>query len=136
MGIAKSGVPRAELFLCSKMWTTTIEKGEEAIRAQLEKTLADLGTDYLDLYLVHWLVPNKHVEAYKTLEKLQKEGKIKNIGLSNYAVEDYLELKERGITSLPAINQIEINPFLYRKKTCEFFQKEGVVLQSYRSLGN
>lgn len=134
--IAKSGIPRAELHLCSKVWTTTIERGEDAVRAQLEKTLSDLGTDYLDLYLVHWPVPNKHVEAYKTLEKLQKEGKIKNIGLSNYAVEDYLELKESGIASLPTINQIEINPFLYRKKTIDFFQKEGVVLQSYRSLGN
>merc|ERR1719253_1487282 len=58
--IAGSGIPRAELHLCSKVWTTTIEKGGDAIRAQLEKTLSDLGTDYLDLYLVHWPVPNKH----------------------------------------------------------------------------
>jgi len=132
--IAKSGIPRDELFLCSKVWTTTIEKGEDAIRAQLDQTLADLGTDYVDLYLVHWPVPGKHVEAYKTLEKLCKEGKCKDIGLSNYAVEDYEELKESGIEILPAVNQIEINPFLYRKNTLDFFAKEGVVLQSYRSL--
>lgn len=74
------------------------------------------------------------VEAYKTLEKLVEEGKIKNIGVSNYAVEDYIELKENGIRIKPAVNQIEINPFLYRKNTIDFFQKEGVVLQSYRSL--
>lgn len=132
--IEGSGVPREELFLCSKVWTTTIEKGEEAIRARLDQTLADLKTDYIDLYLIHWPVPGKHVAAYKTLEKLQKEGKIRNIGISNYAVEDYKELLDNSITIKPAVNQIEINPFLYRKNTIAYFQSEGVVLQSYRSL--
>lgn len=132
--IKASGVKREDLFLCSKVWTTTIEKGEDAIRAQVDKALGDLGTDYLDLYLIHWPVPGKHVEAYKTLEKLQTEGKIRNIGVSNYAVEDYKELIDCGVTSKPTVNQIEINPFLYRKNTIEFFKGEGVVLQSYRSL--
>lgn len=132
--ILKSSIPRSHLFLCSKVWTTTIEKGPDAIRAQLEKTLKDLGTDYLDLYLIHWPVPGKHVEAYKTLEEFKKEGKVRGLGVSNYAWEDYLELKEAGIESPPLVNQIEINPFLYRKNTITNFQKEGVVLQSYRSL--
>ena len=132
--IQQSGIPRSELFVCSKVWTTTIEQGEEAIRSQLDRTLKDLGTDYLDLYLIHWPVPGKHVEAYKTLERLASEGKIRNIGVSNYAVEDYKELLEGGITKKPAVNQIEINPFLYRKNTIDYFQREEVVLQSYRSL--
>jgi diketogulonate reductase-like aldo/keto reductase len=132
--IAKSGIDRKDLFLCSKVWTTTIEKGPAAIEAQLDKTLADLGTDYIDLYLIHWPVPGKHVEAYKTLEKLQKAGKIKGIGVSNYAWEDYLELKDAGVEQLPLVNQIEINPFLYRKNTIAKFAEEGVVMQSYRSL--
>jgi diketogulonate reductase-like aldo/keto reductase len=132
--IKDSGIARRDLFLCSKVWTTTIEKGEEAIRAQLDQTLKDLGTDYVDLYLIHWPVPGKHVDAYKTLEKLAGEGKIRNIGVSNYAVEDYRELLDAGITTKPVVNQIEINPFLYRKNTIEYFRSEGVVLQSYRSL--
>ena len=132
--IHESGIQRSELFLCSKVWTTTIEKGDDAIRSQLDQTLNDLGTTYLDLYLIHWPVPGKHVEAYKTLETLVTEGKIRNIGVSNYAVEDYKELLEGGITIKPAVNQIEINPFLYRKNTIDYFQSEGVVLQSYRSL--
>jgi len=132
--IAKSGIPREELFICSKVWTTTIEKGDAAIRAQLEKTLSDLGTDYIDLYLVHWPVPGKHVAAYKTLEDLHLEGKIKGIGFSNYAKEDYLEIKEAGMRVKPVVNQIEINPFLYRKNTIDFFKSEGITLQSYRSL--
>jgi diketogulonate reductase-like aldo/keto reductase len=84
--------------------------------------------------VIHWPVPGKHVEAYKTLEIMKKEGKIKGIGVSNYAFEDYLELKDNGIESLPLVNQIEINPFLYRKNTIEAFAKDGVVMQSYRSL--
>jgi diketogulonate reductase-like aldo/keto reductase len=132
--IAASKVPREQLFLCSKVWTTTMERGPDAIEAQLDKTLKDLGTDYVDLYLIHWPVPGKHVEAYKKLEELQKAGKIKGIGVSNYAWEDYCELKDAGVTQLPLVNQIEINPFLYRKNTIEKFQQEGVVMQSYRSL--
>ena len=132
--IRSSGVARDELFICSKVWTTTIEGGDAAVRAQLERTLSDLGTDYVDLYLIHWPVPGKHVAAYKTLEKLKAEGKIRNIGVSNYAVEDYKELIEGGVTDKPVVNQIEINPFLYRKNTIDYFRSEGVVLQSYRSL--
>lgn len=132
--IAKSGIDRKDLFICSKVWTTTIEKGPAAIEAQLDKTLSDLGTDYVDLYLIHWPVPGKHVEAYKTICKLQKAGKILGCGVSNYAWEDYLELKEAGVEQLPLVNQIEINPFLYRKNTIGKFAAEGVVMQSYRSL--
>jgi diketogulonate reductase-like aldo/keto reductase len=86
--------------------------------------------------LIHWPVPGKHVQAYQTLEQLQQEGKIRGIGVSNYAWEDYLELKDvsTGITQLPYVNQIEINPFLYRKNTIKKFVEDGVVLQSYRSL--
>ena len=132
-GIARSGVPREELFLASKVWTTTIHKGPEAVQAQLEKTLADLGTSYIDLYCIHWPVPGYHVAAYKQLEKAKAAGQIKSLGVSNYAVEDYKELMGECEVK-PTINQIEINPFLYRKDTIDFFTSEGVVMQSYRTL--
>mmetsp|Transcript_15934 Transcript_15934/g.35879 ORF Transcript_15934/g.35879 Transcript_15934/m.35879 type:complete len:328 (-) Transcript_15934:61-1044(-) len=135
LAIAGSGVDRSDMYLASKVWTTTIEGGPEAVRAQVEKTLSDLGTDYLDLCCIHWPVPGKHVEAYKELQNLRMEGKIVSLGLSNYAVEDYLELMDgSGVTVAPSVNQIEINPFLYRKNTLDFFTGKGVALQSYRSL--
>ena len=71
--------------------------------------------------------------AYKHLEELRAEGKIRSIGVSNYTIEDYQELMEHA-TVPPAINQIEVNPFLYRKKTIDFFQAQGVAIQAYRSL--
>merc|ERR1711978_535810 len=82
--------------------------------------------------MIHWPVPGKHFIAYRELEKLQAEGKI-GIGISNYTIEDYEELK-KNTTVKPVTNQIEVNPFLYRKKTIEYFQKEGIMIQAYRSL--
>jgi diketogulonate reductase-like aldo/keto reductase len=133
--IEKSKVSRSELFLASKIWCDNIYKGSEAIRSQVERTLKDLKTKYLDLYLIHWPVPGKHVQAYKTLEKLVEKGLIRSIGFSNYTIEDYEELKREGIRVRPVVNQIEVNPFLFRKKTIAYFQKkEGIVIQAYRGL--
>jgi diketogulonate reductase-like aldo/keto reductase len=131
--IAASGVSREELFLASKVWSDTLFAGRSAIRDQVARSLADLRTDYLDLYLVHWPVPGKHVLAYKHLEELRTEGKIRSIGVSNYTIEDYDELMQHA-TVPPAVNQIEVNPFLYRKKTIDYFQSQGVAIQAYRSL--
>mmetsp|Transcript_27407 Transcript_27407/g.63672 ORF Transcript_27407/g.63672 Transcript_27407/m.63672 type:complete len:367 (+) Transcript_27407:44-1144(+) len=132
--IEDSQVPREDLFLASKVWNDKIYEGAAAVRAQVEKTLADLQTEYLDLYLVHWPVPGgKHVEAYLELEKLQAQGKVRSIGVSNYAVEDLEELMA-ACSVPPAINQIEVNPFLYRKNTIDFCQQKGIQMQSYRSL--
>jgi diketogulonate reductase-like aldo/keto reductase len=133
LGKALQDVKREDLFLISKVWTTTIEKG--LVREQLLKTLADLQTDYLDLYMIHWPVPKHHIEAYKVLLQLRDEGKIRGVGVSNYAWEDYCELRDQldlAEADLPLVNQIEINPFLYRSNTIAKFQREGVVLQAYR----
>lgn len=133
--IQDSGVPRDELFLASKCWTDTIYAGPAAVRAQVLKTIEDLGCGYVDLYCIHWPVPGKHVEAYLELQRLQQEGLIRSLGVSNYVVEDYQELMASPeVTVQPTINQIEINPFLYRRNTVAFFEHAGVKLQAYRAL--
>ncbi|KAK3247369.1 hypothetical protein CYMTET_43123 [Cymbomonas tetramitiformis] len=63
--IRESGIPREKLYLASKVWCDNIHEGKTAVRAQLQKTLRDLGTSYLNLYLIHWPVPTKHVAAYQ-----------------------------------------------------------------------
>jgi len=102
---------------------------------QIEKTLKDLQTDYLDGYLVHWPVPEKHIEAYKVMEEYQQKGILRTIGISNYTIEDYEELK-RHMSFKPTVNQIEVNPFLYRKTTIDYFHIEGVRIEAYRALRN
>jgi diketogulonate reductase-like aldo/keto reductase len=124
-------IAREDLFVASKLWND--DHAPADVAAACRRTLSDLQLDYLDLYLVHWPVPGKHVLAYKHLEELQAEGKLRSIGVSNYTVEDYQELMAHAVVT-PAVNQIEVNPFLYRKQTIDFFQKEGVAVQAYRSL--
>jgi len=130
-----SAIERSELYIISKVWTNKIYEGPEAVRAQCLQSIKDLQCGYLDLYMVHWPVPGKHVEAYKAIVELQKEGLVKSVGVSNYTIEDLAQLQAAGLP-LPAVNQIEINPFLYRKKTIEHFQGLGIQLQAYRALCN
>mmetsp|Transcript_47046 Transcript_47046/g.105703 ORF Transcript_47046/g.105703 Transcript_47046/m.105703 type:complete len:263 (-) Transcript_47046:12-800(-) len=130
-----SGVPREELYIISKVWTNRIYEGPQAVRDQCVKSLKDLGCDYFDLYMIHWPVPVKHIDAYKALVALQSEGIIKSVGVSNYTVEDLAELQAAELP-LPAVNQIEINPFLYRKRTIAHFEGLGIRLQAYRALCN
>ena len=77
-------IKRSDLFICSKVWKDSVRAGREAVRRSIEKSIEDLGCNYLDLAMIHWPVPTLHVEAYKELEVLVKEGKIRSLGLSNY----------------------------------------------------
>lgn len=134
-----SGVARENIYITSKVWNDIIYKGADAVKAQVHKAIADLQCSYIDLFLVHWPVPGKHVEAYNALRDLKKEGKLRAIGVSNYCIEDMEELKAAGCygdagADKPVMNQIEVNPMLFRKKTLDYFKKEGIHIQSYRGL--
>lgn len=136
--LQNAGGPRRQPFLISKVWGNRIHDGAAAVIEQFEKTRQDLGVTVIDVYLIHWPVPEKkHVEAYKALQTLVLQGKVRHLGLSNYTVEDYLELMEDpGVFIKPVMNQIEINPALNRTKTLLFFRSQGIHMQAYRGLGN
>jgi len=131
--------PRPSLFITSKVWNNSVYEGPEAVKRQVDKCIEDLQCENIDLFLVHWPVPGKHVAAYQALRDCKADGKIKEIGLSNYCIEDYEELRAAGCfgengEDKPVCNQIEVNPLLFRKKTIDFFTQEGVHIQSYRGL--
>merc|ERR1711957_143061 len=98
-----------------------------------EISIDELGLTYVDLLMVHWPMPGKHVAAYKALEPLVKSGKAKSLGISNYTPEDFEELIAQ-VSVPPAVNTFEVNPMLYRKDWIDTFQKKGVVVQAYKPL--
>lgn len=113
--LKESGIPREELFIASKVWKT--ELGYEETKAALERSLAKLQTDYLDLYLIHWPIPSAdckdwkqlNVDTWRAMEELQKEGKVKAIGLSNF-LPHHIENILQNCTIKPVIDQLELHP--------------------------
>jgi len=129
--IKESDIPRKEIFLTSKVWDS--DQGFDSTLKAFEKSVKRLNTDYLDLYLIHWPRDAKRKETWKALEKLYDEGKVKAIGVANYWIHHLKEiLEEFNIT--PAINQFELNPFLYRKELIEFCRDNNIIVEAYSPL--
>jgi diketogulonate reductase-like aldo/keto reductase len=130
-----SGVPREEFFICSKVWNDAQKKGVSTVRTSIEDSLRRLECDYIDLMYVHWPVPSHFVETYKVLQEFHRNGQIRNLGISNFGISEFEELMASdGITMIPAVNQIEISPFMYRPRTVEYFQDRGVVMVASKAL--
>lgn len=125
----KSGVPRKEIFLETKLWPSFYEQ-EDAV----EKTLERLDTDYIDLLLIHQPAGN-YVEGYRLMEKAYKEGKVRAIGLSNFTMEQIREILEICEVK-PAILQTEVHPYSQEKEMKAFLEKEGIVIQAWYPLGH
>lgn len=129
--IAKSGIPREELFITTKLWNDRHEDAEAALQESLDK----LGLDYLDLYLIHWPSTNtgNFKAAWKSLEKAQEQGLTKSIGVANFTVKNLEDLATVAKVS-PAVNQIELHPYFARWKEVDAGRVHGTKVESWGPL--
>jgi diketogulonate reductase-like aldo/keto reductase len=134
--IRKSGIPRKDFFVASKVWNDAQKAGRTAVRASIEKSLRELDLEWIDAIYIHWPVPGCVIETYKEMQLLYQEGKIRSIALSNFGIAEYEELVNFGstITVPPSINQIEVSPFMYRPETIDYFQERNILVAASKSL--
>jgi diketogulonate reductase-like aldo/keto reductase len=127
-----SGLPRDEVFVTTKLWNE--DQGARTARPAFEASLARLGLDYVDLYLLHWPHPRR-LESWRVLEELQAEGLARSIGVSNFLVPHLDELLAVARVR-PAANQIELTPFLYltRHEIVQRCRDERIAIEAYSPL--
>ena len=133
-GLNRSGVAREEVFVTTKLWNDY--QGFDQTMAAFDASLTRLGLESVDLYLIHWPAPSKdrYLESWRALIRLQREGRARSIGVSNFAV-DHLEriMGETGVT--PAVNQIELHPRFQQAELRAFHGAHGIATESWSPLG-
>lgn len=128
-GIRKSGVPREEVFVTTKIYPSQFDEPEKAIDEALER----LDVDYIDLMLLHH-PGDGDVKAYKAMEKAAKEGKIRSMGLSNWYIKELKDFLPK-VTVTPAVVQNEIHPYYQESDVVEYIQSKGIVMEGWFPLG-
>lgn len=132
--IARSGIPREELFVTTKLWNS--DHGYDAALRAFDSSLEKLGLDHVDLYLIHWPLPAKDtaVDTYKALEKIYSEGRARAIGVSNFLPE-HLERLIDATSVIPAVNQIELHPHLQQRAARAYHDEQGITTEAWSPLG-
>ncbi|MFF9281377.1 aldo/keto reductase [Streptomyces griseosporeus] len=133
--IAASGLPREDVFVTTKLWNS--DQGYDSTLRAFDTSLAKLGLDYVDLYLIHWPLPGRgrYVDTYKAFEKLHADGRIRAIGVSNFLPE-HLERLIAETSVIPAVNQIELHPYLQQHAAREYHAEQGIATEAWSPLGS
>ncbi len=132
--IAQSDVDRAEVFVTTKLWNS--DQGHDNALRAFDASQSKLGLDVVDLYLIHWPTPARelYVDTWKAFVELQKEGRVRAIGVSNFQPAHLQRLiDETGV--VPAVNQVELHPYLQQVELREFHSKHGIVTEAWSPLG-
>ncbi|KAI9593438.1 NADP-dependent oxidoreductase domain-containing protein [Syncephalis fuscata] len=150
--VNNSKVPRSEFFVTSKLWNS--EHDPKDVPVAFEKTLNKLGLDYIDLYLMHWpiefekdvntgevkmpievVAKNDFADTWRAMENLLETGKVKAIGVSNFTISNLKHLLASARV-VPAVNQVELHPYLPQDELVEFCHSKGIHMTAYSPLGS
>lgn len=133
-GIARSGVPREEIVVTTKL--PGRHHGYEETLASFEESRRRLGLEYVDLYLIHWPLPRvgKYVDSWKAMIRLREDGLVRSIGVSNFT-RGHIERLEKETGVLPSVNQIELHPLLPQEELRAFHADKGILTESWSPLG-
>jgi 2,5-diketo-D-gluconate reductase A len=132
--VAASGIAREDVFLVTKLWNA--DHGYDKTLKAFDASIAKLGVDYLDLYLVHWPMPesNTYVDTFKAFAHLRDQGRVRSIGVSNFAPE-HLNILIDATGIVPAVNQIELHPLMPQRELRELHASLGVATEAWSPLG-
>lgn len=137
--IKKSGIPREEFFVTTKVWKTCM--GYEGAKKSFEESLEKLDMDYVDLLLIHWPRPDEEsdwkkldIETWKAFEEIYKEGRAKAIGVSNF-LNHHMQNILDNCEVVPMVNQIEFHPGYIQKDVVDFDKEHGIVVEAWSPLG-
>ncbi|MCS5733542.1 aldo/keto reductase [Herbiconiux daphne] len=130
--VAESGLARDEIFITTKLWNADQTRALDAFEGSLER----LGTDYVDLYLIHWPTPEKdtYLEAWRSLEQILASGRAKAIGVSNFTI-DHLERLLAETEIVPAVNQVELHVDFQQPELRAYAAENGIAIEAWGPLG-
>lgn len=133
--IRESGVPRQDVFVTTKLWNARQREGFQAVLKAFEASRKRLDLDYVDLFMIHWPVKGKYVESWKALIKLYQQGAVRAIGVCNFHIHHLQDIiRETGV--VPAVNQVELHPWLNQQPLVDFCVSQGIQVQAYSPLMN